>query len=295
MSGGRPPVAEAASPSRLRLVADLGGEMLRPFLTFCVMLGLVVGGDAAAASKTMSIGPADRAVFAAGMADGMRRWPDARVIEKYYPDDFKRMVDAAVDAVLAKGSLNLASPQTMTDDVAPAFTAVRNEVIDREYPKASPENVRAMMQLVVDRAKAARARSPRECAVAIGLARGKPKGARDMLDDPYLQRMGKISADILEQTATHPSPPPEAPDPEALHALNLEAAAALPSESLDALVESAEIPSERWNTGQELAACLFYTRRIEILLERPNDEDVRLYWAMRYGGPTAPWAGRQSR
>jgi hypothetical protein len=152
------------------------------------------------------------------------------------------------------------------------------------------------MQLVVDRAKAALARSPRDCVVAIGLAKEAPRGPREMLDDPYLQRMGKISADILEQTATHPSPPPEAPDPDALHALNLQAAAALPSDkSLDALVESAEIPSERWNTGQALAACLFYTRRIEILLERPNDEGVRLYWAMRYGGPSAPWAGRQSR
>lgn len=260
------------------------------------MLGVLAAGDAAGAPRTVAISPADRADFAAGMADGMRHWPDARAIEKYYPEDFRRMVDAAVDAVMAKGSVDFTSPQTMTSDMTPAFTTVRNEVIDREYPKASTENIRAMMQLVVDRAKAALARSPRDCVVAIGLAKEAPRGPREMLDDPYLQRMGKISADILEQTATHPSPPPEAPDPDALHALNLQAAAALPSDkSLDALVESAEIPSERWNTGQALAACLFYTRRIEILLERPNDEGVRLYWAMRYGGPSAPWAGRQSR
>ncbi|WP_421933445.1 hypothetical protein [Phenylobacterium sp.] len=270
--------------------------MRKSYLTLCLVLGLAAPGGASGASKTLPIGPAERADFAAGLADGMRVWPDARAIEKFYPADFKRMVDAAVEASLAKGSIDQVSPQKLAADIVPAFTAVRDEVIDREYPKANNQNVRAIMQLGLDRARAGLAQSPRACMLAIGMAKELPRGPRELIVDPYLQRMGQITADIIEQTATHPSLPPDAPDPEALNALNLEAAKALPSEeSLDHFLAAAELPAARWNDDQQRATCLFYVLRLEVLLARPNDEGVRLYWALRYGGPSAPWAGRQSR
>ncbi|MFZ3008002.1 MAG: hypothetical protein WA047_17695 [Phenylobacterium sp.] len=280
---------------------------LKPCLAICAALVVLASSEAEGAprAEAPTISASDRADFAAGLADGVRKWPDARVIEKYYPDDFKRMVEDGVEAALstdgasaafANQSMPPALFRKMTEKMALAYGALRSQIIDREYPKASNENVRALMQLVVDRANAAIAHSPKQCVVAVGLVKEIPRDPRDVIADPDIQRMAKIAADILEQAATKPSPPPEAPDPEALNALNLEAAKALPSDkSLNAFIASAEIPSERWNVEQQRAACLFYTRRIEILLERPNDEGVRLYWAMRYGGPSAPWARRQSR
>ncbi|MBS0331770.1 MAG: hypothetical protein JSS35_03305, partial [Proteobacteria bacterium] len=145
------------------------------------------------AKPAASTAAESQAEFAAGFETGLLKTPVYAAMKKYYPDVYARSLQQALKG-LEQGKSILA----LQADLRGVYTTL----LKSQLPKAEPRLVREMIDIARAETESL-VNSPADCMAFVGLAQFKTRP--DLLLPPELsQRDLKLSAEILEQTATHP-------------------------------------------------------------------------------------------